>query len=84
MERTVRQGSLSSAEPQQFLPRHGANLVAPSTNVRSLVGNEAVVRTEPFEPRYTVTIEEESLTPTVDDDLQVIDASEGRRRRDEE
>lgn len=71
-------GLLSTAELQRFLLRHGLNLVAPTTNIWALVEyEEEVLGTDPFEARYTFSIEDESLRLTVDDDLQVASEPSG-------
>jgi DNA-binding HxlR family transcriptional regulator len=70
---------LGTTELQAFLAGHGVNIVAPDAIGRAIrvVGNydEEVVSTDPFEVRFTFTAGEEALTVTIDEELEVVDAT---------
>jgi hypothetical protein len=70
---------LSNTDLQAFLTAHGINLVAPDNVDRAIrtLGNydEEVVSTDPFEARFTFTIDGDALTLTVDEGLSVVDAT---------
>jgi len=70
---------LGCTDLQAFLTGHGINLVAPDTLDRALrtLGNyqEEVVSTDPFEARFTFTVDGDALTLTVDDGPTVVDAT---------
>lgn len=66
-------GLLSTTELQRFLLNHDLNLVAPNTNIWSVVDyEEEVLSEEPFRARYTWTIGQDALTLTVDDNLSIV------------
>jgi hypothetical protein len=70
---------LGNTELQAFLTVHGINLVAPDTVDRAIrtLGNyeEEVVTTDPFEARFTFTVDDDALTLTVDEDVSVVDVT---------
>lgn len=69
---------LTNTELVAFLTTHGINPVMPSS--QSAIGvvtdyDEEVVSIDPFEARFTFTIDGDALTLTVDDDLSVVDVT---------
>lgn len=69
---------LAETELQAFLTDHGINMINPETNAWSQFEyEEELVSTEPFEARYRFTVGDDSLTLTVGDDLEVVDAELG-------
>ena len=73
---------LGNTEFQAFLTGHGINLTTPEAMDRAMrtFGNydEEIISTDPFEARFTFTVDEDSLTLTVDDDLTVVDSTSHR------
>lgn len=70
---------LDSPALQRFLADHGVNLVSPSHDEFAefvLDYDEEIRRADPFEAAFTFTAGADALTLTVDDDLDVVDATE--------
>ncbi len=67
------------------LAASGINPVAPTPGsgfyAALLDYDEEVISTDPFEARFTMTIDDTALTLTVDDDLRVVDATASRAPR---
>lgn len=61
-----------------FLATHGINPVAPSDptaySAALMDSEEELLSADPFEARFTFTLDDAALTVTVDDDLNVVDA----------
>jgi len=70
---------LGTTDLQAFLAANGINLIAPDTLDRAMrtLGNyeEEVVSTDPFEARFTFTIDGDALALTIDEDLSVVDVT---------
>lgn len=71
-------GLLTNTDLLAFLTAHGIDPVVPSS--QSAIGvvtdyAEQVVSVDPFEARFTFTVDEDALTLTVDDDLSVVDVT---------
>lgn len=68
---------LSNFEFVAFLVAHEVNPLAPITEDKRIWMDydEEVLSVEPFEARFTFTVDDDSLTLTVDDDLSVVDAT---------
>ncbi|AUV82644.1 hypothetical protein C2R22_14170 [Salinigranum rubrum] len=70
---------VSHTELLAFLTAHGLNPVAPSRDSVAAVDavhmdyEEEVCSREPFEARFTFSADGDTLSLTVDDDLQVVD-----------
>lgn len=63
-----------------FLTSHGLNPLAPTPDAyRVAVGyDEEILSTDPFEARFTWTVDGDTLALTVDDDLNVVEVEEGQ------
>lgn len=63
-----------------LMTAHGLNPVSPSSELSfwELTGTyeEEIRSVDPFEARFTFTIDDDALTLTVDDDLNVVDVTE--------
>lgn len=72
---------LTDLDLLRFLTTHGINPFAPSSipEWTDALANydEEVLSVDPFEARYTYTIDEDSITLTVGEDLSVVDATDG-------
>lgn len=71
-------GLVPETDLQVFLLNHGVDPVAPSSTRfwrATQVYDEEVLRTDPFEARYTFTLDDDILTLTVDDDLSVVEVA---------
>lgn len=69
---------LADPDLRAFLIDHGFNPVAPSSLrfwEATQVYDEEILGTDPFEARFTFTIDGDSLTLTVDDELSVVDVA---------
>lgn len=66
-------------ELMAFLTTHGASLLSPDSEIHlfRVAGSydEDIVSVDPFEAKFTFTVDDESLTVTVDDDFDVVDAT---------
>ncbi|MDY6764216.1 MAG: hypothetical protein SV377_00765 [Halobacteria archaeon] len=67
-----------------FITDHGLNPVAP-TSPEAFWGyftpyNEEITSTDPFEARFTFTIDGDSITLTVNDDLDVVDVERSEQQ----
>jgi DNA-binding transcriptional ArsR family regulator/ribosomal protein L37E len=60
-------------EVMAFLLDHGVDPVAPEAFHPYETVEETIVSTDPYSARYTFTVDDESITLTVDEDLSVID-----------
>ena len=73
---------LANTELLAFLTAHGINPFAPDSLNRASQAlaqyDEEIVSTDPFEVRLTFTVEGDSITLTLDDDLSVVDVRCGR------
>jgi len=67
---------LDDADLIEFMVAHDVDLFTPNGFHMSAL-EETVLSTEPFEARFTFTVDGDSLTLTVDDDLSVVDVSRG-------
>lgn len=67
-------GLMANAELQAFFLAHGINFIAPSTNVWGAFEYEEEIRsTDPFEGRFTFTVDGDWIALTVDDHYEVVD-----------
>lgn len=70
---------LAETEVLNFVTSHGINPIVPASpmSMRAVLDEyvEEVVSTDPFRGRFTFTIDDESLTLTVDEDLTVVDVT---------
>lgn len=70
---------LATTELLEFLTSHGINPVAPGSMDRVIKAiaqyDEEVISTDPFEARFTFTVDSDAIVLTVDDDLAVVDAT---------
>lgn len=68
---------LSTTELLAFLTARGINPITPGSLTRALEAvtnyEENICSTDPFEGKFTFTVDGESLTLTVDDELEVVD-----------
>lgn len=71
---------LANTELLAFITTHGVNPITPSSlsTWGAVIGDydEEVLSTDPFEARFTFTIDDDALTLTVDDNLSVVDVTE--------
>lgn len=71
-------GLLAQTELQAFLFGHGINFISPTTNVWAQFDYEEEIRsTDPFEGRFTFTVDGDWIALTVDDDLTVTEVERG-------
>lgn len=74
---------LANTELLSFLTSRGLNPVSATAEleVYAVTGDyeEEVISTDPFEARFTFSTDGESITLTVDDDLNVVETAEERR-----
>ena len=72
---------LANTELLAFLTTHGINPFAPDSLNRTSQAiaqyDEEVVSTEPFEARLTFTADGDSITLTLDEDLSIVEVTEG-------
>jgi DNA-binding transcriptional ArsR family regulator len=68
---------LTRTDMMAFLIEHGIDPVAPGSFHAYAAVDETIHSTDPFEARYTFTINDESITLTVDSDLSVTDVTRG-------
>lgn len=67
---------LPETEVQAFLTAHGVNFVTPESNPwRGFEVEEEILSTDPFEVRFTFIAGEDALAVTVEDDLEVVEAT---------
>lgn len=61
-----------------FLTSHGVNPLPPTSEFYEIVANyeEEILSTEPLEMRFSFTMDDDSICLIVDDDLDVVDATE--------
>lgn len=73
---------LGNTDLQAFLTAHGINLVAPDSidYAFKTIGDfeEEVVTTDPFEARFTFTVDDDAITLTIGEDLSVVDVTRGQ------
>lgn len=73
---------LSNTDLQAFLTAHGINLVAPDTLDRVIrtLGNyeEEIISIDPFEARFTFTVDGDALTLTVEEGLSAVEITSHR------
>ncbi len=75
---------LTNTDLLALLTGHGINPITPESHSRigtAFAYDEEVLSVEPFEARLTFTVDGDSLTLTVDDDLAVIDVTRDRNDR---
>lgn len=58
-----------------FLATHGYNPITDSYGPVMQDADEKILSTDPFKPRVTFTIDDDTISLTVDDKLSVIDAT---------
>lgn len=72
---------LANADLLAFLTTHGINPVTPSAPSAEIFAatvmeyDEEILATDPFEGRFTFTIDDDTLTLTVNEDLEVVDTA---------
>lgn len=66
---------IANTDVLAFLAAHGINPITDPWGPVLVNSDEEILSTEPFKARFTLTIDDESLTLTVDDDLSVVDVS---------